>query len=166
MGRPELAAQITGLGAEDGEFVALPGDLSGALPRQVLERDDLAGLSAKLDLAPRRYGLDGRQPLLELDLIDRMLRAQCVALGDRLRLGQRRLQSRSRFRQSAGAARHGGRRRQRQQSGDEKADASENRLLDQYRLVPRSKAGRTMAWRRPSSKAPVSIQQYGANNDD
>ena len=108
----------------------------------VLEPDHPAGLPAEFDLSPRGDLLDRAQPLLEAHLIDRVLRAQRVALGDRLRFGQRRLQARARLRETARAARDRGRRRQRQERGDQKPDARKNRLLDQFRCQSEAEIGR------------------------
>ena len=85
---------------------------------------------------PRRDRLfGGAQPPFEPNDLDRVLGAQRVAVGDRLRFAERREQAGARFREPAGATRDRRRRGQRQQRRGQEPDGGKDRLLDQFRLV-------------------------------
>ena len=139
MSGAELAAQFARFAFQRAELVALRADLGRALDGDFLQSDNSARLPADFDLPPRGDLLDRAQALLQTKLIDRVLCAQRVALGDRLRFGQRGLQARPRLGEASRSARDRWRRRHRQQRGDQKSDSGKNRLLDQFRRRPKPK---------------------------
>ncbi len=128
LGRAELAAQFVG-------FPSRRFEIADARRRRLLQRDEAQELPSDLDFARRGRLFGGAQPPFEPDDLDRVLGAQRVAVGDRLRFAERREQAGARFREPASATRDRRRRGQRQQRRDQEPDGGKDRLLDQFRLV-------------------------------
>ena len=127
------------------------------------EHDDAGELAAELGPPRRDIVFGGGEAPLETMDVERVLGAQRVAIGDRLRFAQGRKQTRARAREPTRAAGvTAGAVGQRKQRGRQEPDGGKDCLLDQFRLVAGANRTAIIARRRRSSQVASTTSDPGS----